>query len=88
MELMFNGCEKLISLDLRNFDTRNVSSMTYMFLACFNLKAVVFGKNFSMGNVNSSSRDGMFSYCRSLRYVDFYLSDDTDAINSSNVARR
>ena len=36
---MFDGCEKFASqLDLSNFNTKNVTNMSGMFLDCINLK--------------------------------------------------
>ena len=34
MDNMFNGCSNLYSLDLYNFDTRNVKNMSNMFNGC------------------------------------------------------
>ena len=34
---MFNQCSKLIDLDLSNFDTRNVTDMSMMFMGCKSL---------------------------------------------------
>ena len=88
MAWMFSNCSSLISLDLRNFDTRNVTGMTYLVNNCDNLKCVVFGKDFSIEKVSDLIYlNKMFLDDMSLRYVDFYLSDDTDAINSANVTR-
>jgi len=86
MYAMFSDCNFLISLDLRNFNTSKATNMSSMFFNCFNLKCVVFGKEFSMESIsNLSNINNLFYGCRVLRYVDFYLSDDTDAINSTNV---
>ena len=88
MAWMFSNCSSLISLDLRNFDTRNVTDMTYLVNNCDNLKCVVFGKDFSIEKVsNLIYLNKMFLDDMSLRYVDFYLSDDTDAINSANASK-
>ena len=40
MNGMFYGCSNLTSLDLSNFDTSNVTNMTYMFRGCVNLKTI------------------------------------------------
>ena len=86
MSAMFYGCRSLISLDLRNFNTSKATNMSEMFYECFKLKCVVFGKEFSRESIsNLSNINNLFNGCRALRYVDFYLSDDTDAINSTNV---
>ena len=86
MSAMFYGCRSLISLDLRNFNTSKATNMSKMFSECFKLKCVVFGKEFSRESIsNLSNINNLFNGCSALRYVDFYLSDDTDAINSTNV---
>ena len=86
MSYMFYGCNSLISLDLRNFNTSKATNMSKMFSECFKLKCVVFGKEFSRESIsNLNNINNLFYGCSALRYVDFYLSDDTDAINSANV---
>ena len=35
---LFSGCNYLTSIDLSNFDTQNVSNMSYMFFDCNSLK--------------------------------------------------
>ena len=88
MKDMFRSCNSLISLDLRNFNTSKVLDMAEMFGHCYKIKCIVFGKNFSTEKVsNLISFNNMFLDDMSLRYVDFYLSDDTDAINSANASK-
>jgi surface protein len=38
---MFNGCEKLTTLDLSEFDTSKVNNMSYMFTGCKALKELI-----------------------------------------------
>ena len=86
MKNMFRQCQSLISLDLRNFDTKNVENMNSMFYICRQLKCIVFGKDFSTEKITKGiNYQEMFHADDALRYIDFYLSDDTDAINSTNV---
>ncbi len=80
---MFNECRSLTSLDLSHFDTSKVVSMTSMFKSCSSLTSLTFGKKFSTDNVNSNSCNNMFYDTDKLRYIDFYASDDTDAITSA-----
>ena len=88
MSAMFRRCNSLISLDLRNFNTSKATNMSKMFSECFKLKCVVFGKEFSRESISDLSNiNNLFYGCRALRYVDFYLSDDTDAINSANASK-
>ncbi|MBO6296585.1 MAG: BspA family leucine-rich repeat surface protein [Prevotella sp.] len=88
MGWMFYDCRTLTSLDLRNFDMRQVTLAKLMIGGNSNLQKVVFGRYFDVGKLNVNN--SMYGYpiisnCPSLRYVDFYLSDDTDAITSANV---
>lgn len=82
MANMFRDCRNLTSIDLSHFDTRKVTTMYSLFSNCDELTKITFGKNFSMDNVDHSlSTDNqMFMNCSKLRYIDFFASDDTDAI--------
>ena len=75
MEGMFYDCRSLTELDLTNFDTSNVTDMSYMFAgsmfasnAYMSLTKVVFGEKFDTSNVTSMAQ--MFSYCRYLNNLD------------------
>ena len=48
MNGMFYGCWKLKSLDLSNFNTKNVTDMSYMFDFCSNLTTL------NLDNFNTS----------------------------------
>ena len=54
------------SLDLSNFDTHNITNMSFMFFYCQNLKSLNLS-NFNTKNVVDMS--GMFSYCESLKKI-------------------
>ena len=59
MENMFSNCISLKSLDLNNFDTKNVQHMKYMLYNCSSLVSL----DLSMFNTeNVSDFDYMFSY--------------------------
>ena len=60
---MFYGCRSLISLDLSNFNTQNVTDMGYMFYDCNSLISLDLS-NFCTQNVNDM--ESMFSHCNSL----------------------
>ena len=49
MVSMFTNCSSLESLDVSNFDTSNVTDVSYMFEDCTNLKDVDIS-NFDMSN--------------------------------------
>ena len=63
MSCMFNGCEKLESLNLSGFNTSNVTYMSLMFGGCSSLTSLdVTGFDFS----NAIYMDGMFRGCSGL----------------------
>lgn len=64
---MFLCCRNLASLDLSNFDTRNVTNMFYMFLGCNNLASLDLS-NFDTANVTTMV--GMFQACTNLISLD------------------
>jgi len=59
MTYMFNGCERLSSLDLSSFTTNKVDSMESMFQDCFNLSTIYVGT----GWTTSSKTKNMFTNC-------------------------
>ena len=78
MDDMFAQCASLESLDLKGFDTRNVTSMRRMFKDCDKLSVIYADDSFVTGKV-TDSRD-MFSGCTSLSggYGTKYSDDYTD----------
>ena len=64
---MFDNCDSLISLDLSNFNTQNVTDMSNMFSGCKSLISLDLS-NFNTQNVTDMSN--MFSGCNSLVYLD------------------
>ena len=73
---MFEGLDKVISIDLSNFDFSLVESMSSMFYECNSLKYINFG------NANTSSlkeMNFMFASCFSL------ISLDLSSFNTKNV---
>ena len=57
---MFFGCRNLISINLSNFDTKNVTNMSEMFCDCNNLTSINLS-NFDTRNVTDMSE--MFKGC-------------------------
>ena len=68
MSYMFSWCDFLTSLDLSNFDTKDVKNMNDMCKSCNNLQSVEFGDIFNTGNVTNMSE--MFYGCSSLKTLD------------------
>lgn len=64
MRDMFWACSNLYQIDLRNFDTRNVTNMSGMFADCSALTAIYVGENWSTEKVSSGS--SLFSGCNQL----------------------
>ena len=75
---MFNSCNKLISLDLSNFNTSKVTDMSYMFYYCNKLTSLDVS-NFDTSNVTNMSY--IFNSCSALTSLD--LSN----FNTSNVTK-
>ncbi|MBQ6204979.1 MAG: BspA family leucine-rich repeat surface protein [Prevotella sp.] len=80
MSNAFSFCSHLTSLDVSGWNTAKVTDMSGMFSGCTLLTSLTFGQNFSMEEVTSANN--AFRNCSKLRYIDFYASDDTDAITS------
>lgn len=99
MSYMFEGCNKLISIDTSNFDSTNVTDMSYMFSGCYKLETIELGDNFDTSNVTNFY--GMFQNCYSLKSLNLsnlkvgYLADtgkmfykcvDLEYLNLSNAS--
>lgn len=60
---MFYGCSALENIDVSNFNTSNVTNMSYMFYDCRKVKTLDVA-NWDTGNVKDMS--WMFQYCTSV----------------------
>ena len=70
MQSLLERCNKLESIDLSNFDTSQVTDMSWIFYNCFNLKYV----NLSFFDAsNTKTIYKMFENCNSLIYINLYL---------------
>ncbi|MBR5137973.1 MAG: BspA family leucine-rich repeat surface protein [Alistipes sp.] len=65
---MFDRMGNLQEIDFTNVDTSNVTTMSSMFYACYNLTSLTFGDNFDTSNVTDMSN--MFSNCYALTSLD------------------
>jgi surface protein len=61
---MFRGCSGLTSLDLSNFNTTNVTDMSYVFYGCSALTTIYVGEGWSTEKVTDSF--SMFTNCTTL----------------------
>ena len=68
MDYMFADMTALESVDLRGFDTSNVTSMTTLFADCISLTTIYFDDSFDTSNVKDMSY--MFYNCSSLQDLD------------------
>ena len=73
---MFSGCEKLVSADLRGFNTENVTDMSNMFFLC---KALTTLDLSSFKTANVTKMSSMFGKCSSLTTLDL------SSFNTENV---
>ena len=81
---MFYGCRRLSTLDLSNFDTRNVINMRNMFYDCESLTTLDLS-NFDTKNVTDMS--GMFRWCTSLSILDLSNFDTKNVTDMNNMFR-
>ena len=73
----FYGCKSLPSLDLSKWNTSKAVNLKGIFENCYSLSSIKFGNNWNTNNVKDTSK--MFSYCKSLSYL------DTNVLNTANV---
>ena len=76
LEYMFSFINSIISIDLSNFDTSDISIMDSMFSGCSSLVSLNLN-NFDTSNVRNMA--DLFSWCKSL------ISIDLSHINTNNV---
>ena len=64
----FEKCNNIISLDLSNFNTENVTDMSGMFNECTKLKEIKGINKFITNKVNNM--ECMFNLCSEIEYLD------------------
>ena len=64
--MYFSKCSSLTELNFDNFNTKNVTNMSYMFYQCFKLEKLNLD-NFKTSNVTNMS--GMFRECLGLKEI-------------------
>ena len=79
---MFSNCNKIISLDLSSFDTKNVTNMSNMFSDCSNLTSLNLS-SFNTKNVTNMSN--MFSNCSKITGLDLSSFETKKVTNMSNM---
>ena len=77
---LFDGCTKLLSADLRGFETSEITSMYHMFMECSMLKTV----NLSSFDTSKVTNMGnLFESCRELKVLDL-RSFETSALENAS----
>ena len=77
----FQDCSNLYSIDLSNFDSKNVTDISYMFNLCHKLKEIKGMKTFNTSNVNNMR--AMFQDCCELEFLDLSNFDTSIVMDMS-----
>lgn len=79
---MFNGCEKLDSIDLSRFNTEKVTDMSYMFAGCKALASIDVSP---LNTEKVTDVSGMFSGCSSLTELDLSTFDTRSVTKTAKM---
>ena len=79
-EELFDGCSSLLSIDLSNVDTSNVTNMKYMFAGLWNLASLDLS---GFDTTNVTDMYGMFSGCENLTSLDLSGFETTNVTDMS-----
>ena len=79
---MFLKCEHILSIDLSNFDSSEVTDTSLMFINCFSLEEINFG-NFKTTKV--ANMEGMFECCANLKSLDLSSFDTSNVENMNSM---
>ena len=79
---LFNGCSNLVSADLSQLDTSNVTTMGYMFTDCHSLESVNLR---GLDTSNVRYMDSMFYYCKSLTSLDLSSFDTSNVLSMRSL---
>ena len=81
-DYMFSLCSQIRTIDLTNFNTKNVTNMSYMFYSCVSLE------NLDLTNIdtqNVTNMRGMFSYCQFLKELNISSFKTQNVSNMNNM---
>ena len=81
---MFSNCYMLETLNTSKWDLRKLGKASYAFYNCWRLKSLTFGSNFKLSHLSAVNVTNMFQNMYASRYIDFFASNDVNAINESN----
>ena len=79
MYIMFQFCYELQDLDLSNFDTSNVTNMSFMFNKCNKLKEIKGIDKFNTSKV--INMESLFQLCGELQDLDVTNFDTSNVID-------
>ena len=81
-DFMFSNCDKIIEIDLSNFNATKVNNMSNMFYGCTSLKSLNFS-HFDTSNVINT--ESMFYKCSNLSSLDIYNFDTSHISVMTNM---
>ena len=83
---MFLKCDHILSIDLSNFDSSEVTDTSLMFINCFSLEEINFGnfKTTKVANTNVENMNSMFTVCASLKELNV-LNFNTEKVKDMNT---
>ena len=79
---LFRDCTNLISINLNNLDTSNVTDMSYIFFGCFNLETVDISK---IKTSNVTNMHGMFTSCEKLTSLSLLNFDTSKVVDMQSM---
>ena len=79
---MFYDCRKIIEADLSNFDSQNVTDLSFMFAECLYLKNIYL-TNFNTKKVTNMT--SMFEDCDELKEIDLCYFDMINDVKADNM---
>ena len=83
LHAMFNNCQSVEELDVRSFNTANVTDMAAMFQTCPKLEKIIFGENFNTSNVTTMAY--MFLWSSKLSSLDVGGFDTSKVTNMTQM---
>ena len=83
LEDFFGDNTNIISIDLSNFNSSNITNINKMFLSCGKLKEIKGLNKFNTSNVKN--KELMFQYCYELEFLDLYNFNTSNATNMNQM---
>ena len=83
MKAFFEGCSNIINLDFSNFNSSNVTDISFLFSECHQLKEVIGLNKFNTDKVEMMN--AMFYECEELEYLDLSNFNTKNVINMEGM---